>query len=226
MLNNQPSNSAVAFTDGSCSGNPRPCGSGAIIFHQEEEIELKRAVSNRDSIVLAEIIAIKIVFDYQYFINSKNQELHNLTIFSDSQSALGILTLNWKSENYFQSINEIKSQINYLKEQGVVVSFNSTPVHASVKGNEIADQLVKEAAKEAEALEVSTQVFTKQDIRKAARDAVTKKCQVRWDSSNSGRHYYRFHKVVKDKVKKDLPNKRLYTVINSLRTGYSKLNAY
>ena len=124
------------------------------------------------------------------------------------------------------SINEIKSQINDLKEQGVVVSFNWTPVHASIKGSEIADQHVKEAAKEAEALEVSTEVFTKQDIRKAARDAVMKKWQVRWDSSNSGRHYYRFHKEVKDKVKKDLPNKRLYTVINNLRTAYSKLNAY
>jgi hypothetical protein len=52
LLNNQPSNSAVAFTDGSCSGNPGPCGSGAIIFHKEEEIELKRAVSNRGSILL------------------------------------------------------------------------------------------------------------------------------------------------------------------------------
>jgi hypothetical protein len=70
-------------------------------------------------------------------------------------------------------------------------------------------------------LEVNTQVFTKQDIRKTARDVVTKKWQVKWDSSNS-----RFHKVLKDKVNKDLPNKRLYTVINSLRTGYSKLNAY
>ena len=224
LLNNQPSNSAVAFTDGSCSGNPRPCGSGAIIFHKEEEIELKRAVSNRGYILPAKIMAIKIVLDY--FVNSKDQELHNITIFPDSQSALGILTLNWKSDNYFQSINEIKSQINYLKEQGVVVSFNWTPGHASIKGKEIADQLAKEAAKEAEELEVNTQVFTKQDIRKAARDAVTKKWQVRWDSSNSGRHYYRFHKVIKDKVKKDLPNKRLYTVINSLRTGYSKLNAY
>jgi ribonuclease HI len=97
----------------------------------------------------AEIIAIKIVLDY--FINSKDQELHNITIISDSQSALGILTLNWKSENYFQSISEIKSQINYLKEQGVVVSFNWTPGHASIKGNEIADQFAKEAAKEAEA---------------------------------------------------------------------------
>jgi ribonuclease HI len=79
LLNNQPSNSAVAFTDGSCSGNPGPCGSGVIIFHKEEEIELKRAVSNRGSILLAEIIAIKIVLDY--FINSKDQELHNNTNF-------------------------------------------------------------------------------------------------------------------------------------------------
>ena len=68
-----------------------------------------------------------------------------------------------------------------------MVSFNWTPGHASIKGNEIADQFAKEAAKEAEALELNTQVFTKQDIRKAARDVVTKKWQVSWDSSNSGR---------------------------------------
>ena len=107
-----------------------------------------------------------------------------------------------------------------------MVSFNWTPGHTGIKGNEIADQLAKEAANEAEALEVNTQVFTKQYIRKAARDVVTKKWQVRWDSSNSGRHYYRFHKVLEDEVKNKFPNKRLCTVINNLRTGYSKLNAY
>jgi ribonuclease HI len=58
LLDNQPSNSAVAFTDGSCSGNPGPCGTGTIIFHKEEERELKRAVSNRGFILLAEIIAV------------------------------------------------------------------------------------------------------------------------------------------------------------------------
>ena len=89
---------------------------------------------------------------------------------------------------------KLKVKINYLKEQGVVVSFNWTPGHTSIKGNEIADQLAKEAANEAEA-----QVFTKQYIRKAPRDVVTKIWQVRWDSSNSGRHYYRFHKVLEDK---------------------------
>jgi ribonuclease HI len=140
-------------------------------FPQRRRNITQKSSFNRGSILLAEIIAIKIVLEY--FINSQDQELHNITIFSDSQSALGILTLNWKSENYFQSINEIKSQINYPKEQGVVVSFNWTPGHASIKGNEIADQLAKEAAKEAEALELNTQVFTKQDIRKTARDVVT-----------------------------------------------------
>ena len=74
LLNNQPSNSAVTFTDGSCSGNHGPCGSGAIIFHKEEEIELKRAVSNRGSILLAEIIAIKFLLDYVYATSSMYQD--------------------------------------------------------------------------------------------------------------------------------------------------------
>ena len=55
-----------------------------------------------------------------------------------------------------------------------MVSFNWTPGHAIIKGNEIADQLAKEAAKEAEAWKLNTQTFTKEDIRKAARDVVTK----------------------------------------------------
>jgi hypothetical protein len=50
------------------------CLSGAIIFHKEEEIELKRAVSNRGSILLAEIIAIKNVLDYVYATSSMYQD--------------------------------------------------------------------------------------------------------------------------------------------------------
>ena len=47
-----------------------------------------------------------------------------------------------------------------------MVSFNWTPGHASITGNETADRLAKEAAKEAETLELSTQVFTKKTSEK------------------------------------------------------------
>ena len=46
-------NDLIAFTDGSCLGNPRPCGSGACIFipNDTEPVMLKRPVTNRGSIL-------------------------------------------------------------------------------------------------------------------------------------------------------------------------------
>ena len=55
----------MAFTDGSCLGNPGPCGSGACIFvpNQTEPVSLKRPVTNRGSILLGELVAILMVLD-------------------------------------------------------------------------------------------------------------------------------------------------------------------
>ena len=51
-----------------------------------------------------------------------------------------------------------------------------TPGHANVNGNEIADRLAKEAAKEAEQNQSDTHnTITKQDVKKAARDHITEK---------------------------------------------------
>ena len=46
----------IVFTDGSCLGNPRPCGSGACIFvpNETESVMLKRPVTNRGSILLGD----------------------------------------------------------------------------------------------------------------------------------------------------------------------------
>ncbi|CAG2201656.1 RNASEH1 [Mytilus edulis] len=224
QLQSQTPNTAVAFTDGSCLGNPGPCGAGAIIYINDKEEKLKRPVSNKGSILLAELIAIKMVLDY--IESFSKEQINTLTLFSDSQTALGILTLNWKSDSYHQTINEIKGKIKNLNEHGILINLNWTPGHANIKGNDEADSLAKEAAKEAETLAVDDIVFTKQDVKKAARNSVTKKWQRRWENSDTGRHYFRFHPEVKDKVKKDFPSKKMYNIINSLRTGYSKLNAY
>jgi hypothetical protein len=44
----------VAFTDGSCQGNPGPCASGAVLYPGDNEgISLKRRVAQRGSILLA-----------------------------------------------------------------------------------------------------------------------------------------------------------------------------
>ena len=56
----------------------------------------------------------------------------SLQIFSDSQSAVGILTLNWASTNFTVLIAHIKSLLNQLQSTAFVVSIHLTPGHATI----------------------------------------------------------------------------------------------
>jgi hypothetical protein len=94
-------NTAIAFTDGSCLNNPGPCGAGAIVFVEEETTELKQLVYKRGSILLGELIAIKIVLLLEYIDQPEiRRKIEHLTILSDSQTAIGIAGLHWKIENH------------------------------------------------------------------------------------------------------------------------------
>ena len=55
----------VAFTDGSCQGNPGSCGSGAVLYPGDNEgSSLKRPVARRGSILLGVLVAILMVLEY------------------------------------------------------------------------------------------------------------------------------------------------------------------
>ena len=59
--------SIIAFTDGSCQGNPGPCGAGAVIFQDNERpVNLKRHVAHRGSILLPELVAILLIQHIRY----------------------------------------------------------------------------------------------------------------------------------------------------------------
>ncbi|XP_071161036.1 uncharacterized protein [Mytilus edulis] len=211
----------VAFTDGSCQSNPGPCGAGAIVIFSNKEIELKQPVSKRGSILLAELVAIKLVLDYVSRIENKTL-IEEVKIFSDSQTAIGILTLNWKIENNRSTSHEIISLIKSIqKHHGIRINFDWTPGHADVRGNEIADKLAKEAAKEANQIQKEAHItVTKQDIKTAARILVNKKWQHRWVNSDTGRFYYNFHQTVSKKSTFDYPDHKTAKIIRNLRSGY------
>ena len=88
---------AVVFTDCSCLGNPGPCGAGACVFlpDKTDPTFLKQPVSCRGSILLGELVAIKIVVNHIF--NTEHQrntnQIKKLHVFSDSQCAIGHLTL-------------------------------------------------------------------------------------------------------------------------------------
>ena len=91
-----------------CRGNPGPCGAGARLFvPNEERVDLKQPVSRRSSILLGELVAIKIALES---IKAEMERLivQKIMLFSDSQSAVGILTLGWVNTSHRSIILEIK----------------------------------------------------------------------------------------------------------------------
>jgi ribonuclease HI len=222
---NLPQNSILAFTDGSCINNPGPCGAGAVIFNGNSTIELKKPVSNRASILLGELIAIKLVLGYIDQTQFRSIEL--LKILSDSQQSIGILTLNWKSQSYFNVIKEIKAKLETLQQSGMRIELEWTPGHAEVQGNEIADRLAKEAAKEAQEQDTAVQTMvTKQDIITASRNSISEKWQHQWENSDRGRSYFKYHPNISEKCRKDFPSKPVFAIITGLRSGFIPLNHY
>ena len=127
FLSEAPVRSWFAFTDGSCLENPGPCGAGAVIFFPDETsgLELTRPVAVRGSILLAELIALLMV--PKLAVSKKISDFSSsLQIFSDSQSAVGILTLNWASTNFTVLISQIKSLLNQLQSTAFEVSIHWT----------------------------------------------------------------------------------------------------
>lgn len=222
-------NAIIAFTDGSCKGNPGPCGSGACIYlpNVDQPVCLKKPVTNRGSILLGELVAIHIALEFT--LNEiKKRQVSGITIFSDSQSAIGILTLGWTATSHKHSVRDIKMSMIELQQNNINVDIKWTPGHADIKGNNIADELAKEAALEAEKFPEDSQEITAGDFKNLARVSCGMKWQRRWDASETGRHLYDF----RPQVSLSLPDYMFMSyitekkVISQLRTGFSSLNYY
>ena len=65
-----------------------------------------------------------------------------------------------------------------------------TPGHADIAGNEIADQLAKTAAKEAERMPEFTNLVTALDIKTAVQISCNIKWQKRWEAGATGRQLF------------------------------------
>ena len=130
ILDSCDDGTAVVFTDGSCLGNPGPCGAGACVFPPgvSEPILLKQPVSSRGSILLGEVVAIKMALQYLYrYKTQKPSGLRKVHIFSDSQSAVGQLTLGWEAKSHRTTTQEVKSEINRLQDLRVEVELSWSP---------------------------------------------------------------------------------------------------
>ena len=111
-------------------------------------------------------------------------------MFSDSQSAVGILTLGWQRNSHKQVIAEINQTLKSLEKEQIQINLKWTPGHAEITGNEIADQLAKAAAEEAERMPEVTYRVTALDIKIAVQESCNIKWQKRWEAGVTGRQLF------------------------------------
>ena len=115
-----------------------------------------------------------------------------IKVFCDSQSAVGILTLNWKDTSYRDVTRDIKKASTLLEQSGVHVEINWAPGHSSIAGNEEADKLAKEAAHEASLFTDDRKTTSISDIKAASQAYTLSQWQRRWDTTEVGRTYYNY----------------------------------
>jgi ribonuclease HI len=127
-------NTLVIHTDGASSGNPGPSGIGAVFRWGSHEKEISEPIGNTTNNV-AELTAI-----YRALGEVKKTDVP-VRLYTDSQYALGVLSLGWKAkknEALIRSIRQIMkgfSDLRLIRVKG----------HADDPENCRADELAREA---------------------------------------------------------------------------------
>lgn len=220
-MENKPT---IIFTDGSRSEDKISTGSAYYI--PEEEMGYMVSLEKSCSNYTAEAVAI--VKSMQLMINQKSKK--DIIIYSDALSVLQAIMNNKISVYVNRYILEIRRKYFELKKEkdreGKKIVICWVPAHIGVEGNEIADQLAKEATSEehSEELEVPYEDLKSTYKKEMYEKTVTKIIQ---QGRMKGREYFsNFYKRDESKPWFNGMNKsRQYiTWINRMRSNHYNLN--
>ena len=122
------------YTDGACSGNPGPAGVGVIIAKDKKLMAqisyyLGDATNN-----IAELESVRVGLN-------NIPEKSNVTIYSDSTYAIGMLSKNWKAKANVGLVLDILALMTKFEK----IKFVKVKGHSTNKGNQTADHLAVKA---------------------------------------------------------------------------------
>jgi ribonuclease HI len=129
-----PSESWIAYTDGACSGNPGPAGSGVVIVSPDGKMHdgleyLGEATNN-----VAELTGILRALEWI------PGGARKIVVRTDSQYAIGVLQKGWKAKANQELVARTKRAV---EARGARLEY--VPGHQGVLLNERADELAREA---------------------------------------------------------------------------------
>jgi len=125
-------NSALAYSDGACSGNPGPAGLGVVVVTEGERIELSEYLGHATNNV-AELTAVLRAIE-------AIDPAMPLVVYTDSRYAIGVVQQGWKAKANTELVAELRRSI-----VGRKVELRYVPGHAGVELNERADVLARDS---------------------------------------------------------------------------------
>jgi ribonuclease HI len=129
-----PADAWIAYTDGACSGNPGPAGSGVVLVAPggklHEGLEYLGEATNN----VAELTAILRAVEWI------PPGARHIVVHTDSQYAIGVLQKGWKAKANGELVAHAK---RVVADRGAKLVY--VPGHQGVALNERADELAREA---------------------------------------------------------------------------------
>jgi ribonuclease HI len=129
-----PAEGWIAYTDGACSGNPGPAGSGVVLVSPEGKTHEGREYLGEATNNVAELTAILRALEWI------PEDARTILVHTDSQYAIGVLQKGWKAKANGDLVARTKRAM-----QSRSVRLTYVPGHAGVPLNERADELAREA---------------------------------------------------------------------------------
>lgn len=124
----------VIYTDGACTGNPGPAGSGALLIYEGREKLASRYLGVGTNNI-AELDAVKLALE-QMQCTDVPIDLH-----TDSTYVIGVLQKGWKAKQNVEQIEEIRTLMARFKDLRLI----KVKGHAGVPENELVDELARNA---------------------------------------------------------------------------------
>ena len=169
------------YTDG--SKNEKGVGSGVAIFTNHILThKLKFRLHNRCSNNQVEQLAIVKALEKIKELSTSEIELKTVAVYTDSQVTLDSLR---NSSIHNDLIETIRNKLRTLEEDNWIIEFSWIKAHAGHRGNELADQLAKQAAGDNELEFCYTRIPKSQIIREMQEMSVNK-WETEWQMTTKG----------------------------------------
>ena len=169
------------YTDG--GKNPSGVGAGIAIFKNKHlMLQLRYKMAERCSNNQAEQLAIDKALEKIKDLSHLQDNQRTAAIHTDSKITLDA-TANLR--NHQNLVEQLREEIRRLEKDNWTIHFTWVKAHNNIYGNELADQLAKEATTSREA-EIIYSKIPKNAVFKELKEEGVEEWQCEWDASTKG----------------------------------------